>query len=81
MRTHSRRALLGAGIAVAGSGLLSACATGTTGSGLHSGMDGMNGAPLPRTGGRTRPAMCPPTARRSPRPSAAGRGPRTHASR
>ncbi len=63
MRTHSRRALFGAGIAVAGSGLLSGCATGTTGSGLHSGMDGMNGmnamkgmngtAPSPDTGGHT----------------------------
>jgi len=39
MRTHSRRTLLGAGIAVAGSGLLSACAGGKA----ASGMDGMYG--------------------------------------
>ncbi|MGW7492357.1 multicopper oxidase family protein [Streptomyces sp. NPDC054786] len=43
MRTPSRRALLGAGIAVAGSGLLSACATGTTGSVPHSATDDLNG--------------------------------------
>ncbi|MFE1768983.1 multicopper oxidase family protein [Streptomyces angustmyceticus] len=39
MRTHSRRTLLGAGIAAAGSGLLSACAGGKAASGT----DGMNG--------------------------------------
>ncbi|MEV0371582.1 multicopper oxidase family protein [Streptomyces sp. NPDC050636] len=38
--THSRRALLGAGIAVAGGGLLAACSTGDSGS--HAGMDGMD---------------------------------------
>lgn len=54
MRTHSRRALLGAGLAAAGSGLLSACATGRTGSGPHSGMDGMNGT-APSTGPDDRP--------------------------
>ncbi|REK87085.1 multicopper oxidase family protein [Streptomyces inhibens] len=42
MRTHSRRALLGAGIAVAGSGLLTACATGASGSGRQAGPDGKN---------------------------------------
>lgn len=42
MRTHSRRALLGAGIAVAGNGLLTACATGASGSGRQAGPDGKN---------------------------------------
>ncbi|MGW7578534.1 multicopper oxidase family protein [Streptomyces sp. NPDC054765] len=54
MRTHSRRALLGAGIAAAGSGLLPACAKGTAGSGPHTAMDGMNGrAPAPGPDGHT----------------------------
>lgn len=44
MRTPSRRALLGAGLAVAGSGLLAACSTGDAGSGPH---DGKNPSPGP----------------------------------
>ncbi|GAA2611086.1 multicopper oxidase family protein [Streptomyces tubercidicus] len=44
MRTHSRRALLGAGIAVVGSGLLAARATGEFSSGPHSGTDGRDHA-------------------------------------
>ncbi|MFE1177016.1 multicopper oxidase family protein [Streptomyces sp. NPDC058773] len=40
MRTHSRRALLGAGIAVVGCGLPAARATGVFSSGPHSGTDG-----------------------------------------
>lgn len=47
MRTHSRRALLGAGIAVVGSGLLTARATGEFSSGPHSGTDGRDHTPGP----------------------------------
>ncbi|MFG2098812.1 multicopper oxidase family protein [Streptomyces sp. NPDC048612] len=45
MRTHSRRALLGAGIAVVGSGLPAARALGAFGPGPHSGTDGSDPAP------------------------------------